>query len=91
MPRSNPFAALAEPDGDLLLSQPPFPLPAPADEDRTLSTTQAAAILGVSRATMVRYCEDGRVPYTQPGKHRRLRLKDVLAFKAETTHGRVAS
>ena len=46
-----------------------------------VSTTQAADILGISRPTMVRFLEGGRLPYTQPGKHRRLRLEDVLEFK----------
>jgi excisionase family DNA binding protein len=62
-----------------------------ADATITLSTTQAAAILGISRATVVRYCDTGRLPYMQPGKHRRLRHADVLAFKDATTHGQVAS
>jgi excisionase family DNA binding protein len=57
-----------------------------AAESETLSTSQAAEIVGVSRPTMVRYLDEGRLPYTKPGKHRRLRLVDVLAFKAETTH-----
>jgi excisionase family DNA binding protein len=57
-----------------------------AAESETISTVQAADILGVARVTVVRFCDDGRLPYTKPGKHRRLRLADVLAFKAETTH-----
>ncbi len=59
-----------------------------AAESETLSTSQAAEIVGVSRPTMVRYIDEGRLPYAKPGKHRRLRLADVLAFKAETTHGK---
>jgi excisionase family DNA binding protein len=69
----------------------PHARPAGANAPATLSTTEAASILGVSRATLVRYCEDGRLPYAKPGKHRRLRHADVLAFKDATTHGRVAS
>jgi excisionase family DNA binding protein len=57
------------------------------ESDRTITTTQAASILGVSRPTLVRFCEEGRLPYAQPGKHRILRLADVLEFKAATTHG----
>lgn len=53
-----------------------------------LSTSQAAEIVGVSRATMVRFLEDGRLPFSQPGKHRRIRLEDVLKFKEEITHAR---
>jgi excisionase family DNA binding protein len=55
--------------------------------DRTITTTQAAAILGISRATLVRFCTEGRLPYAQPGKHRILRLADVLELKTATTHG----
>lgn len=56
--------------------------------DRTITTTQAAGILGVSRLTVVRFCDEGRLPYAQPGKHRILRLADVLEFKAATIHGK---
>jgi excisionase family DNA binding protein len=61
------------------------------DPDEYISTGQAAALLGISRVTLVRFLDEGRLPYTRPGKHRRVRLADVWAFKAETTHGRVAS
>jgi excisionase family DNA binding protein len=73
------------------LADAPHARPAGANVTATLSTTEAASILGISRATLVRYCNEGRLPYTQPGKHRRLRRADVLAFKAATTHGEAAS
>jgi excisionase family DNA binding protein len=57
-----------------------------AAESETLSTTQAAEMVGVSRATMVRFLDEGRLPFTKPGTHRRVRLADVLAFKAAITH-----
>lgn len=60
------------------------------ESTRTLTTAQAASILGVSRATVVRLCGEGRLPYAQPGSHRILRLEDVLDFKAATTHGQQA-
>lgn len=59
--------------------------------DKTVTTTQAASILGVSRATVVRFCNEGRLPYAQPGSHRILRLADVLELKAATTHGQDAA
>ena len=31
----------------------------------------------------MRLLDAGRVPYTKTGKHRRLRLEDVLAFKEQ--------
>lgn len=60
-----------------------------AEQSATVSTSQAAEIVGVSRATMVRFLDEGRLPYAKPGKHRRVLLADVLAFKAQTTHGAV--
>lgn len=45
-------------------------------------TTQAAAdLLGISRPTLIKLLEQGRIPYETPGRHRRLRLSDVLAFQ----------
>lgn len=55
--------------------------------DRLISTTQAARILGVSRPTLVRFLEAGEIAYAQPGRHRRLKLADVLAFR-ERRHRR---
>lgn len=62
--------------------------PASADARAAVlvSTSQAADILGVGRATVVRFLNSGRLPYSQPGKHRRVRLADVLAFKESITH-----
>jgi excisionase family DNA binding protein len=53
-----------------------------------VSTSQAADILGISRPTMVRFLEEGRIPFSKPGKHRRLQLADVMEFKRRITHGR---
>jgi excisionase family DNA binding protein len=50
-------------------------------DESLISTTKAAEILGVSRQTVVRFIESGRLRYSQPGVHRRLRLSDVLAVK----------
>ena len=47
-----------------------------------LTTTQAAALLGVSRPTLIRYIERGRLHATTVGSHRRLLVADVLRLRA---------
>ncbi len=50
-------------------------------EDKELSPNDAAGILGVSRPSVVHRMEIGDLPFRYVGKHRRARLKDVLALK----------
>ncbi len=50
----------------------------------TEMTTQAAAeLLGCSRPHIVRLLEEGKIPYTKVGKHRRIRYEDVVNFRKE--------
>jgi excisionase family DNA binding protein len=66
-------------------------LEAAADGQRTLvlrlqddlTTEQAAAVLGVSRPTVVRMVEAGKLPARMVGTHRRLALSDVVAYREE--------
>ncbi|MBL7955276.1 MAG: helix-turn-helix domain-containing protein [Flavobacteriales bacterium] len=45
-------------------------------------TTQAAAeLLGCSRPHVVKLLEQGRIPFTKIGKHRRVRYEDVMKYR----------
>ena len=54
----------------------------------TLTTQQAAEFLGVSRPTFVKLLEEGELSFTQPGRHRRVRLDDVLAYRDRVRQAR---
>jgi excisionase family DNA binding protein len=53
----------------------------PHEED--LTSQAAADILGVSRPYLIRLIEAGKIPCTLAGSHRRIKLKDVLAYVEE--------
>lgn len=48
---------------------------------RQLTTQEAANILHVSRPYLIKLLEKGEIPYTRTGKHRRIRLDDLMAFR----------
>jgi excisionase family DNA binding protein len=51
--------------------------------DQRLTTQEAANFLGISRPTLVKLLEQGEISYERPaaGRHRRVRLNDVLDYQ----------
>ncbi|HEV7668028.1 MAG TPA: excisionase family DNA-binding protein [Thermoanaerobaculia bacterium] len=57
---------------------------------REVTSQQAADLLNVSRQYLVRLLDEGRIAFRKTGKHRRLRIEDVLQFKEKRDQERCA-
>jgi excisionase family DNA binding protein len=58
----------------------------------TLLTTQEAAdLLSISRPTLVRLLEDGEIPFALRGRHRRIKLADVVEYQERVRVSRRAT
>lgn len=56
-----------------------------------LTTQEAAELLGISRPTFIKLLESGAIPFEQPGRHRRVRLTDVLEYGESSSAERRAA
>jgi excisionase family DNA binding protein len=60
-------------------------------EERQLTTQRAAEFLGMSRPYLIQLLDAGEIEYHLVGKHRRIALRDVLAYAKQRTEARRAA
>lgn len=56
--------------------------------DAQLTTVKGARMLGVSRQFLIKLLERGDIPYHMVGTHRRIYVRDLLAYRAKRDSNR---
>lgn len=46
-----------------------------------LTTQSAAEMIGCSRPHLIKLLEEGRIPFTKIGRHRRVKVEDVIKYR----------
>jgi excisionase family DNA binding protein len=59
-------------------------------QTQRLTTQEAADFLGISRPTLVKLLDQGKIPYEQPGRHRRILFSDLLRYVERRREERTA-
>jgi excisionase family DNA binding protein len=57
-------------------------------DDEELTTQTAANFLGVSRPHLIKLLESGEIPFHKTGSHRRIVLRDAMAYAKRRDAGR---
>lgn len=60
-------------------------------ENQQLTTQRAADLLGISRPHLIKLLDAGELPYHKAGSHRRIYLKDLLAYQKRRNAERKAA
>lgn len=53
-------------------------------QSRTLTTWQAADLLNVSRPTVIKILDEGKLPFERVATHRKIRFADLLSFREQS-------